>query len=296
MMRSGIVSVDEYRQPMVWRRLPVCKSGAVQLTHLPTAAAKISFMIGHPVAHTALPDAMARWAQQHARDVVFCPVDMTPDAFVPFLAAMRGMQNCAGAVVTAPHKQAVTALMDDLTPTARLTGIANVVLRQQDGSLTGDNTDGAGFVAAMQARGSAPAGQRGIVFGCGGAGAAIAAALVKGGIAHLALVDSDTEKAIDLAARLGAPCVATDFVASVAGFDLVVNATATGLDGQSLVHPLTGLVGGTLVADVVTKPPVTAFLQRAQQGGATIQTGADMARAQLPLIVARFGWGSHAIA
>lgn len=256
----------------------------------PTAAARVAFMIGHPVAHTAMPKGVNAWAAETGTDAMMAPADVSPEAFAEFVDMMRKLPNCDGAVVTAPHKQMAASLVDQLTPTARLVGAANVVIRRTDGRLIGDNTDGAGFVAALEAAGAGPGGQRAIVFGCGGAGASIGAALVGAGVAQLDLVDSDEERARSLASQLGAVAAGVGAPQSLDAYDLVVNATAVGLDGVSLVHPLSGLKQRAMVADVVTKPAMTPLLLKAEKAGARIQTGSQMALAQIPLIIRLFAW------
>lgn len=256
----------------------------------PTAAARVAFMIGHPVAHTAMPKGVNAWARETGTDAMMTPADVPPEAFAGFVDMMRRLSNCDGAVVTAPHKQVAASLVDTLTPAARLVGAANVIIRRQDGSLIGDNSDGAGFVAALEVSGAGPGGQRAILFGCGGAGASIGAALAAAGVATLDLVDSDHERAHSLARRIGGAARDVSSPGSLGDYDLVINATAVGLDGKSLVHPLTGLKQRALVADVVTKPPMTPLLLRAESAGARIQTGSEMALAQIPIILGLFGW------
>lgn len=256
----------------------------------PSAAARLTYMIGHPIAHTAMPAAVNKWAFESDSDVLMAPVDIAPEALPAFIEGLRRTANCDGAVVTAPHKIAMAALVDELTPAARLVGAANVVIRDADGRLTGDNTDGAGFVAALREAGAAPEGQGVLIFGCGGAGASIAAALVAAGVAWLDLVDPDEEKAATLAAALGPEARVVAVPDSLAPYDLVINATAIGLDGVSAVHPLTGLRPEATAGDVVTKPPVTPFLRQAEALGARIQPGHAMALAQIPLVLRLFGW------
>ncbi|MCA1334229.1 shikimate dehydrogenase family protein [Pseudooceanicola marinus] len=260
------------------------------MSNSPTAAARLAYMIGHPIAHTAMPAGVNTWAHDSGIDALMAPVDVPPGALAGFVAALRSTANCDGAVVTAPHKVALTALVDDLTPAARLVGAANVVIRNTDGRLTGDNTDGAGFVAALREAGADPSGRHALLFGCGGAGASIAAALVAAGVARLELVDPDAARARTLADALGPSVQPVTVPESVEAHDLVINATAIGLDGTSVVHPLTGLRPGATAGDVVTKPPVTPFLRQAEVLGARIQPGSAMALAQIPLVLRLFGW------
>lgn len=265
----------------------------MKVAYPPTGAARVAFMIGDPVAQTAMPAGVNEWARDTGRNVLMAPAWVAPDALAGFLEAVRGMRNCDGVVVTAPHKQAALALADATTPAARLVGAANVLFRGPNGSLLGDNVDGAGFVAALEAGGGVREGARAVLFGCGGAGASIAAALVEDGISRLDLVDSDPERARSLAGRLGAAARAIAVPQTVAGYGLVVNATAIGLDGASAVHSLEGLAPDAVVADVVTKPVTTPLLARAAAMGARVQTGRAMALAQIPLLARRLGWAAE---
>ncbi|AVO39064.1 shikimate dehydrogenase family protein [Pukyongiella litopenaei] len=259
--------------------------------HYPDAGARIAFMIGHPVAQTALPAQINAQAAERRAGFVMVPLDLRPPALPGFLDSLRGIANCAGAVLTAPHKQAAAGLVDDRTAAADLAGAVNLVLRHRNGRLSGDNTDGAGFVAALRAARFRIEPARVLLFGCGGAGAAIAAALTQAGTGRIDLVDTDQARADDLAGRLvGCPVRAIPAPASVAAYDLVCNATAIGADGRAMVHPLTGLRTGAMVADVIGHPARTPFLQEAERRGARIQTGPEMARGQMPLILEKFGW------
>lgn len=260
-------------------------------THYPDAGASVAFMIGHPVAHTALPAQINAQAAERRTGFVMVPVDLRPAALPEFLNSLRDIANCAGAVLTAPHKQAAAGLVDDRTAAADLVGAVNLVRRHGNGRLSGDNTDGEGFVAALRSSGFRIETARVLLFGCGGAGAAIAAALAQAGAARIDLVDTDLARADDLARRLGGHTArAVSAPASVATYDLVCNATAVGADGQTMVHPLTGLRTGAMVADVISHPAQTPFLQEAARRGACIQTGPEMARGQMPLIMKQFGW------
>ena len=253
-----------------------------------TAAARVAFMIGDPIAHAVMPLKVNQWARDTGTDVMMTPLKIAPEDVAGFFATLRRLDNCLGSVVTAPHKHAALQAVDALSEDARLVGAVNVVIRQADGRLLGDNTDGPGFVAAIQAQGVDPRGLSALQFGCGGAGASIAARLVRDG-AGVTLCDPAPGKAQALAERLGGGARAIGAPDSVAGYGLVVNASTVGLDGVSMVHDLAGLEPGTLVGDVVTKPPVTPFLERARLLGARIQPGAAMATAQIPLILTRFG-------
>ncbi|WP_121062525.1 shikimate dehydrogenase family protein [Chachezhania antarctica] len=251
-----------------------------------TSAGVFAFMIGDPVAQTVMPGVVnTRLANS---DAVMVPVHLPPVGLARFVESVRDMKNCRGFVATAPHKLPLVGMVDRVTDAAELCGAVNIVLRGDDGVLIGDNIDGPGFVTALESKGFVVAERRAVIFGCGGAGASIAWALAEGGIKDLALIDTDDAKVDTIRARLGGPC-RSGAPGDIAATDLVVNATSIGLDGVSMVDPLDDLTPGALVADVVTKPPVTPFLARAQALGHEIQTGAAMARAQVAMALERFG-------
>lgn len=249
-----------------------------------TAAAQVVFMLGHPVSGTAMPGRFNRLAAEAGLDRVMVPLDVDAAGFDAVVAGLRGMANVAGAVVTAPWKQAALRAVDTASDTARVAGAVNVIRREADGRLTGENTDGGGFLAAMAGHGVASQGLRALVIGAGGAGSAIAAALAAAG-ASVEVGDLDHVRAEALAARIGTPARAIAVPEALHGYGLVVNATDVGHDGIALAHPLTGLAPGILVADVVAAPEITPFLARAREFGAQVQTGPEMSAGQLPLVL-----------
>lgn len=202
--------------------------------------------------------------------------------------AIRGMRamNFAGANCTLPHKIAVMEHLDAITPTARKIGAVNTVVRQSDGTLLGENTDGKGFIQSVREAGLDLSGVRAVVLGAGGAARAIAVELAEAGAAHLTLVNRTPERGAALAAQVRERTSATaDFVpwegdyAVPAGTQLVVNATSIGLfPGVDEVVPVDygTLTSGMLACDVIPNPPNTLFLQKAAAAGATPLDGLGM--------------------
>ena len=264
----------------------------------PGAGALLTIMIGSPIAHAHLPAVFNRHFLQARLDAVMAPVDLAADALPAFFLSMKGFANCRGAVVTAPHKQACLTHVDRASTAARLLGAVNVVTRHDDGTLEGDNVDGAGFLRAARSGGFDPEGASALVFGCGGAGSAIALALAQAGLGRVRLVDPDAARAAALANLIGASSAARVDIGApdtLAPYNLVVNATAIGYDGQQTVFPLDTVAAGSLVADVLARSEKTAWLREAEGRGCAIQDGAAMAEAQFDLIARRFGLSGVAI-
>ncbi|WP_158971642.1 shikimate dehydrogenase family protein [Chachezhania sediminis] len=252
-----------------------------------TAAATVVFMIGDPVAQTVMPGVVNAEAQAGGLDLGMVPLHVPPAGLAGFVSALRDWGNVRGFVATAPHKQALMNLVDRVEGAAAACGAVNIVFRGADGALVGDNIDGVGFVGALRLNGFDPRGARVMQFGCGGAGASIAYALAQAGATDLALADPEAGRIAALQDRLGGVCRVAG-PNDLAMADLIVNATAIGLDGVSMVDPLDATKSGALIADIVTKPPVTPFLQRARGLGLRIQTGAQMAEAQVKMALERF--------
>ncbi|MCK6454212.1 MAG: shikimate dehydrogenase [Alphaproteobacteria bacterium] len=202
---------------------------------------------------------------------------------LPGLLTAAERLGFAGLNVTHPCKQAVIAHLDALDDDASaLQAVNTVVLR--DGRRIGHNTDWSGFAESFR-RELADAGRgRVALFGAGGAGAAVAYALLTLGAGELAVVDTDRRRAEALAealsARFGAGRVVarTDADGAIAGADGVVNATPCGMAKYpGMAFPARLLRPDLWVAEIVYFPLETELLGRARACGCRTMSGAGMA-------------------
>src|SRR5690606_8806549 len=113
------------------------------------------------------------------------------------------MRNLAGFLVTMPHKESISGLVDDLSPVARAASAVNIVRRKENGSLYGDQLDGAGFVAALRGKGVELDGASVFVAGSGGVRAGICSALAQNGSARISIANRSAARAAALIERLG---------------------------------------------------------------------------------------------
>ncbi len=200
------------------------------------------------------------------------------------LASARTM-GFAGLNITYPCKQAVIPLLDGLSPEARAIGAVNTVVHQ-DGKLVGHNTDGSGWSWGFQ-RALPHADLRHVVLlGAGGAGSAIAHAVLRLG-ATLRVVDSDTVRAAALASRLatlygaGRVAAVADIALAMADATGLIHATPTGMDKlPGLPLPESLLQPKMWVADAVYFPLDTALLMAARRRGCATVDGGTMAVGQ----------------
>ena len=248
-------------------------------------------VIGHPITQVKSPENFNRYFAEQQMDSVMIPVDIAPEAVADYLKALRGWQNMSGVLVTVPHKQRAAGLVDELTPRARHLNAVNVIRKLADGRLEGDMLDGVGFQLAAAAHGFDPHGKTALLAGCGGVGSAIAWGLCEAGIARLALHDQNPATLQLLHNRLAAHFPQTRITAlpeTLSDIDLLVNGSPAGMAGFAAL-PLPQALLETLspaahVADVVTAPVMTPLLTFARQRGCAVQTGPEMALAQMKLM------------
>ena len=252
--------------------------------------------LGFPTESFKAPMIYNPWFESRGIDAVVVPMGVKADDYARFLPLLFRLSNLRGALVTMPHKVVTAALVDEVTPTVRVAGSCNAVLRRPDGSLLGDMFDGAGFVRGVERKGHRLAGASALVVGCGGVGSAIAASLAAAGVARIGLFDAAAATAEGLAARLRAnypPLAASVGAPDPSGYDIVVNATPLGMkDDDPLPIDVERLAPTTFVGEVVMKTEFTPLLRAAQRKGCPIQVGTDMLFEQIPAYLEFFGFGT----
>jgi shikimate dehydrogenase len=187
--------------------------------------------------------------------------------------------------ITIPHKIAVTPLIDELLPQAKLVGSVNFVRRNADGTLVGDNLDGIGFIDGAKQSGIDFAAKRVLQIGAGGAGRSIAFSLAAAGASALGIANRTQSKARDLAQAVQAAypaCQAFASTADAAGFDAVVNASAGGMkpDDPLPIDPA-HLTPAMSVSEIIMAPELTPLLLEGQKRGCRVSLGKSMLEAQV---------------
>lgn len=203
------------------------------------------------------------------------------DALASVVADLRAA-GYAGFNVTYPFKQRVIALLDDLDDSARIVGAVNTVAIRNGRSI-GFNTDMSGFAQSVVEGLEGAAKAHVLQLGAGGAGAAVASALLSLGVERLDIADIDTVRAETLAtmlrARFGEHCVsvrATDDRATDR-VDGIVNATPVGLAANpGLPIPAEAIDARHWVADIVYFPLETELLHTARARGCRTLDGSGM--------------------
>jgi len=248
----------------------------------PAASKKLlTGLIGSPIAHSASPAMHERAAEAlglrgHYQLIEVAGADSTGLSMM--LEGVRRL-GFAGVNVTFPYKEAVVPLLDELAPGAAAMGAVNTVV-VKDGRLIGHNTDTTGFARAVAPL-LAPTGNAVAVIGTGGVGKAIAFALASLKVADIRIFDTEPVRAEKLAAMLagqGGARVASNVEDALNGATGLINGTPVGmLPNRNTPVPPALLRADLWVADAVYSPLITALLAAAQEKGAKIMTGRELA-------------------
>jgi len=212
-------------------------------------------------------------------------VDQLPGRTLQSLLDAVKTAGFVGVNVTFPFKQEVIPLLDTLSPEARQIGAVNTVVIGKTGHTTGYNTDRSGFRLNFEdGLGRAAAeGKTAVLVGAGGAGSAVAFALMDLGLKTLIVHDQDKARATALAADViahfgaGRCRLSERLTAEIAAADGVANATPIGMTGfPGNPVPVESLRPDHWVADVIYSPMHTELIKAAAAKGARTLTGGGM--------------------
>src|SRR5215471_14593068 len=212
-------------------------------------------------------------------------VDQSRERRLPQLLQAIKTAGFAGANITDPFKQEILPLLDAVDPEAAQVGAVNTVAIAPDGCTTGYNFDRPGWRKSFEESlgRSRAQGATVVQVGAGGAGRAVAFALMDLGVAAVIIHDLYAVRASALAADLSAQygharCrVSNDVARDIAAADGVVNATQTGMAGfPGNPVPVSALKSTHWAADVIYTPIETAFLKAAAAKGARVLNGSGM--------------------
>lgn len=256
-----------------------------------TGTTRLFGVIADPIEHVRACEVFNPRFAERGVDAVLVPFHVRPADLARALDGFRALPNLGGVLVTIPHKEAILPLVDAVGPQATRVGAGNVVRRTADGRLEAENFDGLGFVAGLEAEGHAPRGRDVLLVGAGGAGKAVAYALAEAGVRRLVVANRNAERAEALARGVRAVFPEVDTrvgPADAAAGDLVVNATSLGLhaDDPLPIDPATARPG-TVVCDIIMKPPRTRLIETAAARGLPVHLGRHMLDHQVPML-ARF--------
>ena len=236
----------------------------------------VAFVAGHPITHSRSPVIHTHWLEQLGLSGTYRKIDTPPDELGALMLRVR-RGDFVGGNLTIPLKECALPLVDVLSERAARIGAVNTVW-VKDGSLHGDNTDGEGFAANLDA--GAPgwdgSGGAALVIGAGGAARAVVDAIV-GRSMTVTVVNRTPERASDLVSALapGGHAAGLDQL-DASGFDLIVNTSAVGMNEEALPIDLRAAKPSCVVTDIVYTPLQTPLLQQARAVGLRTVDGLGM--------------------
>jgi shikimate dehydrogenase len=241
-------------------------------------------VIGDPIEHTLSPTIHNAAFNHLELDFVFLAFRVKAADLENAICGMHGL-GIHGLNVTMPHKSTVTAYLDELDPAVQFLGSTNTILNE-DGKLSGFNTDGVGALKALRGNGVKLSEKKVLLLGAGGAAKAIAFALAQEA-EELVVLNRATEKAEELAERLtrtlgkkvvGGALSPDAMAENLQDSDVLINATSVGMHpkaDQSIV--LSHLLRSDLIVmDIIYNPVETKLAKAAKAAGAKVVSGVEM--------------------
>ncbi|NTW05086.1 MAG: shikimate dehydrogenase [Peptococcaceae bacterium] len=257
---------------------------------------RICGIFGCPVGHSFSP-AMHNAAYNYLGiNWVYIPFQVEPVNLPAAVAGIRAL-GMAGVNITVPHKQEALRLVDSLTPAARIIGAVNTIVNSQ-GVLTGDNTDGEGFIRALEEEtGFLPKDGTALILGAGGAARAVSVALALNNAPEVIISNRTLDKAVAIvdlikgnteakasaiswpeSGKIGSN-VGTEWEQVLERTSLIVQTTSLGM-GEKKDYPFPFpyhlLSSKHTVVDLVYNPSVTGFMEGCISYGAKVCNGLGM--------------------
>lgn len=245
-------------------------------------------VLGHPIGHTLSPvmHSASLAALGLDQEYEYGSLDVPPQQLLTRLALLPS-EGYAGVNLTIPLKEVAYRGLKNLAAGARILGAVNTVEFTAGGGMVGHNTDGCGFLEALnEAFGKTVEHDRVFILGCGGAGRAVALTAALHGAESLTLADLDAARVTALALEIKkhAPLVDVfqpagkeEQIAAAKNSDLIIQASPVGMhkDDPALLPP-DAFCAGQRVFDLIYMYPETALLSAAKKSGALIANGLGM--------------------
>jgi len=249
-----------------------------------TGKTRVCGIIGDPIEHTMSPAMHNAAFKTLGLDYVYLPFRVRREELPSAVAGIRAL-NIVGLNVTIPHKVSVISLLDKLDAMAERMGAVNTIVNE-NGVLSGYNTDAPGFLQALLSKGIEPEGRKIVILGAGGAAKGISFILAEAG-AKLVILNRTLPKAEELTSQimrfyrqnLKAMTLSEENLSkALGGADVLVNTTSVGMvpGVDQTPVPAKLLKSDMTVFDIVYNPLETRLLREAMAVGARTIDGLDM--------------------
>ena len=245
-------------------------------------------ILGDPIIYVRAPERLTSGFEKRGHNGACVPMQTPDGALADVMRGLTAIANVDGLLITMPHKFAAFAYCATGSETARLFGVVSVMRRSADGTWHGDMLDGLAFLKAQKDEGAKPEGARVLLLGAGGAGSAIALALLDADVRELIVHDVDAARSarlLELLANAGRGRLKAG-PPDPTGCDMVCNATPMGMAaGDPLPIDARLLKSSMFVGDVIAGHGVTPFLEAAQAAGCKTANGDQMVEAVMEMMM-----------
>ena len=239
-------------------------------------------IFGYPVKHSLSPLMQNAAFSKKAIDAVYVPFEVPPENLKEAVEGVRAL-GIKGLNVTVPHKERIVEHLDYLSDEAELLGAVNTV-KNENGELTGYNTDAEGFLRSLLEEGVELEGKRALMFGAGGAARAVGYALLKGGVKFLNIVNRNFSRGKEVGELLGKlgnvlvyPLKESTVEVLLEDVDLIVNTTSLGMKPDDPhLFDYSKIPSGVTVVDIIYNPPEPPLLKAAREKGCKTVNGLGM--------------------
>ncbi|MFS0561788.1 shikimate dehydrogenase [Terribacillus sp. 179-K 1B1 HS] len=238
-------------------------------------------LIGHPVEHSLSPWIHTQFMEQAGIDGEYKLYPIEPDVFDKKITALM-QSGIDGFNITVPYKQRIIPFLDELDPDAAKIGAVNTAVRK-NGKWIGYNTDGSGYVRALEQIMPSKESLHVLMLGAGGAARGIYRALVTHGLRYVDIANRTASKAEELLElqepeTISKTMTLQEAQQQLADYDVIIHTTSVGMspNAEEQIIPLTNLKPKAVVSDIVYKPIETQLLHTAKQQEALIHHGHSM--------------------
>lgn len=247
-----------------------------------TGKTKLTGIIGNPVEHSLSPAIQNSAFESSKMDWIYVPLPVL-DRQIPI--AMQAVKSFfKGINVTMPYKQDVIPFMDEVSSYAKLVGAVNTIKVEEE-RLVGFNTDGRGFLHALEQELKFSAEDKKIaLIGAGGAARSIATILALSKMKKIIIINRNSEKAENLGESIvkNFKDIDVDILSlnenlpkSISECDLIINATPVGMQNDEIPIDMSFVKKGQFVVDIIYQRE-TEFLKKSKKLGAKTMSGKSM--------------------
>ncbi len=245
-------------------------------------------LIGYPVTHSISPHMHNTSFDKLGLDYVYMAFNIEEGNIKEAIDALK-LLNAKGGNITMPYKSKVVEYLDYISPDARVIGSVNTFTIDEDKKIKGYNTDGLGFVKALEENGVAFKGKKIVIVGAGGASKAVVTQLALDGAGEIVLFNRTLSSAESIIENIiknipgsKARAEAMDeskLVWEIKDAAILINATSLGMKDtldKAIISSAAQLPKGIFVADLIYDPAETKLLRLAREAGCKSMNGLMM--------------------